>query len=108
MGSSGFRIQHPREDTDVEEAQKGGRNPQGREQESQLARSALSSIVKGTPQSHPTTHMKAYEGDHIPAYSSIPTEQESGPRAVQRRRETEAQLAKRSDRPARSAVNALL
>lgn len=68
MGSSGFRIQHPREDTDVEEAQKGGRNPQGREQESQLAMSALSGIVKGTPQSHPTTHMKAITYQLTPLY----------------------------------------
>lgn len=48
---------------------------------------------QGRP-SEPRATRHAREGDHLPAYSSIPTEQESGPRAVQRRREMEAWLAK--------------
>lgn len=52
---------------------------------------SLSSPLQGRPWK-PPRHM--YKGDHIPAYSSIPTEQESGPRPVQRGRETEAWLAR--------------
>lgn len=83
-----------------------GKEPPGkeRERERQLGRSSLQHC-HGCPSEPPHN---TDEGDHVPAYSSIPTEQESGPRAVQRRREMEAQLAKHSDGPAHSAANAPL
>lgn len=59
--------------------------------EGEAAGRSLSSPLQGCT-SEPPRH--ANEGDHIPAYSSIPTEQESGPRPVQRGRETEAWLAR--------------
>lgn len=79
-----------------------GRNPQ-REQERESGWGPLSSTLPRPPAEPPPRVRRR----HVPAYFSKPPEQEPGPRAAQRRRETEARLAKRSEGPARSRAEAL-
>ena len=104
LGSSGFRIQDPREDTDAEEAQRRGRNPP-REGAGEPAGEVLSPTLSRMPLRATPQRVGRRSRTSLLLYTNRAGVRPQGCAEEERHGSS---VSKALDRPARSAANTLL